>query len=208
TTGDGGNIVLRDLGVLRLRRGNNVGGVFTDGGANQAIGDGGRIFITADLIFAVDQENTDISATAFIGRGGGIEITTQGDPIGIEFRPARTGLSDITAGSEQGPQGTVDLDVLGFDPTQGIDNLPQEPRAPALIQGCQIGTRRDATEFYDHGRGGTRPSPSEPLSPPVDTARWIALELADGPAEDGPADNSPERPGADISELLITCQGR
>ncbi|NEZ64663.1 hypothetical protein D0962_18025 [Leptolyngbyaceae cyanobacterium CCMR0082] len=184
TTGDGGDITLGDIGVLRLLRGDGIGGIFTDGGANRAIGDGGRIFIEADNIFAVDQQNTDISATAFIGRGGGIQITTQSDPIGIEFRPNRTAFSDITAGSDQGPQGTVDIDTAGLDPTQGTANLPDEPRAPELIQGCQVSGNREATEFFDNGRGGTRPGPDEAITPETVLVPWIDLELAEDIEQD------------------------
>ncbi|NEZ64661.1 filamentous hemagglutinin N-terminal domain-containing protein [Leptolyngbyaceae cyanobacterium CCMR0082] len=179
TTGSGGDITLDNIGLLRLRRGNGIGGIITDGGTRRRTGDGGQIDITADLILAIDQENSDISATAFIGRGGGIEITTLTAPIGIEFRPDLTPFSDITAGSDQGPQGTVNIDTAGLDPTQGTANLPDEPRAPELIQGCQVSGNREATEFFDNGRGGTRPSPDEAITPETVLVPWIDLAIAE-----------------------------
>ncbi|NEP60020.1 MAG: hypothetical protein F6K31_23950, partial [Symploca sp. SIO2G7] len=178
TTGSGGDITLDNIGLLRLRRGNGVGGIITDGGTLRRTGNGVQIDITADLIFAVDGENSDISATAFIGRGGGIQITTLTDPIGIEFRPDLTPLSDITAGSDQGPAGTVDINTSSLDPTQGTANLPAEPSAPEIIQGCRVSGNREATQFFDKGRGGIRPQPGDSIAPEAAEVDWIGLELA------------------------------
>ncbi len=62
----------------------------------------------ADVIAAVDSENSDIDASAVDGRGGRVELTTQGI-FGITFRSAPTNLSDITVNSRFGPDGTVTI---------------------------------------------------------------------------------------------------
>ncbi|MGF1523323.1 MAG: beta strand repeat-containing protein [Leptolyngbyaceae cyanobacterium] len=177
TAGDGGTITLSDVGALTLQQGQGIGGIFTDGGAGDDVGRGGGINIEATGIFAIDQENSDISARAFIGRGGGIEIEVQSPPIGIRFRPGLTPFSDITAGSDQGPSGTVDIEALGLDPTQGLQALPEEPQGPEAIEGCAVSANNQAAGFFDLGRGGKLPGPEDLVTADTIIAEWIPLEL-------------------------------
>ncbi|MEL6321068.1 MAG: hypothetical protein AAFQ57_10530, partial [Cyanobacteria bacterium J06626_14] len=173
----GGNIFI-DTGFLSLRRGDGVGGIFTQGGLLNGEGDGGRIAIIADSIIANQYENTDISAEAYLGTGGGIEIEV-GFRSGIEFRNPPTPLSDITTFSELGESGTADVDDIGFDPTQGTQALPAEPQGPEVIEGCAVSANNQAAGFFDLGHGGKLPGPEDLVTADTIIAEWISLNILD-----------------------------
>ncbi|HEY9659314.1 MAG TPA: S-layer family protein, partial [Allocoleopsis sp.] len=121
-SGQGGNITLSNLELLRLRNGSRIS---TTAGTQQAGGDGGNISIDADFIVAIPSENSDIRADAFEGRGGNIDITTEG-LFGIEARDRPTNFSDITASSELGVQGTININTPDVDPSRGLTELPED----------------------------------------------------------------------------------
>jgi filamentous hemagglutinin family protein len=105
-SGNGGNINLNS-NLLLLRRGSQI---TTTAGTAQAGGDGGNINLNTKFIVAVPGENTDITANAFTGRGGNINITSRGI-FGIE-PSARSSdrTNDITASSQLGLSGNVNVD--------------------------------------------------------------------------------------------------
>jgi filamentous hemagglutinin family protein len=160
-SGDGANITLNLRDLLLLR---NASEISTSAGTAQAGGDGGNITINVPrgFIVGVLAENSDITANAFTGRGGNVQITAQGI-FGIEFQPAETPSSDITASSQFGINGTVVLNTPDLDPTRGTANLPSEPRSPELQEGCQVGGR-GTSRFIRTGRGGLPTSPDERLN--------------------------------------------
>ncbi|HEY9833030.1 MAG TPA: filamentous hemagglutinin N-terminal domain-containing protein, partial [Stenomitos sp.] len=84
----GGDITLQVQDLLLMRHGSRIS---TTAGTAQAGGDGGNIAIDAQFIVAVPRENSDITANAFTGQGGNINITTQGI-YGLQFRPRLTPL--------------------------------------------------------------------------------------------------------------------
>jgi filamentous hemagglutinin family protein len=158
----GGNITLKVQDLLLLRRGSEIS---TTAGTAQAGGDGGNITISAGFILGIPQENSDITANAFKGRGGNINITTQGI-FGLDFRPRLTPLSDITASSEFGINGTVQINTLGIDPNRGLAELPTDlVDASGLIdRRCQPGENSTQnSSFTITGRGGLPPNPNETL---------------------------------------------
>ena len=63
---------------------------------------------------AFPNENSDITANAFQGDGGKINITTNAI-FGLEYQPQLTPKSDITASSQFGLSGQVILDTIGND---------------------------------------------------------------------------------------------
>jgi large exoprotein involved in heme utilization and adhesion len=146
--------------LLLIRHGSRIS---TTAGTAKAGGDGGNIAIDANFIVAVPKENSDITANAFTGRGGNINITTQGT-YGIEFRPKETPLSDITASSQLGVNGVVEINTPDVDPSQGLANLPDEPVNVEVAQGCQTGGKQASIGFFNTGRGGLAPNPYEPIS--------------------------------------------
>ena len=162
TSNQGGNITFNIDNLLLLRHGSKIS---TTAGTDQAGGDGGNITINADFIAGIPEEDSDITANAFSGKGGQINITTN-RVIGLEFRENLTPLSDITASSEIGVDGEVVIDDLGIDPVQGAVELPTDIESPPLTQGCQPG-EDGRGRFVNIERGGIPPSPSDPISSSV-----------------------------------------
>ena len=189
----GGNIVLDVNDLLLLRRGSRIS---TNAGIAQAGGDGGDITIdTQDgFIVAVPEENSDITANAFRGRGGNVNITARGI-FGIEPREELTELSDITASSEFGISGSIQINNPDVDPSQGLTELPATvvDVSRLVAQGCdQPSTAAQDTrgEFYNTGRGGIINPPTavlgsndilEDLQPP---STWQANAPINGPIQE------------------------
>jgi large exoprotein involved in heme utilization and adhesion len=160
SSGDGGNIALRVKDLLLMRHESQIS---TTAGTAQAGGDGGNITIDTDFIVAIPKEDSNITANAFTGRGGNINITAQGI-YGIEFRPKNTPLSDITASSQFGVNGVVTINTPDVDPSRGLANLPNEPVNVEVTEGCQADGKQASVEFFNTGRGGLAPNPYESLS--------------------------------------------
>lgn len=74
---DGGNIRLRDTDLLLLRNGSDISTTAGKDETPESEGSGGDITIDADSIVAFPNENSDISANTFTGRGGNVDITTE-----------------------------------------------------------------------------------------------------------------------------------
>ena len=177
-SGEGGNITLNVSDLLLLRRNSQISAT---AGTAQAGGDGGNININAGFVVAVPGENSDIFANAFTGRGGNINITANGI-FGLKFRPFLTEFSDITASSQFGVDGTVQLNTLGIDPSRGLGLLPNEPTTLQVAASCQTRGGRAAVEFFDVGSGGLPPRPDEPLHSATIIADLLPLELEAGNA--------------------------
>lgn len=144
-----------DSSLLRNSR------ISTTAGNNREGGDGGNITIYSGFIIAVPEENSDISANAFTGRGGRVDVKAQGI-FGIEFRDRPTSLSDITASSQFGVDGVVKINTLDVDPSRGLAELASEPGNPEPLQGCHAGGGK-GTSRVNTGCGGLPPNPYEPL---------------------------------------------
>ena len=170
---DGGNIEITLGGNLLLRDKSQIS---TTAGTAEAGGNGGKITIDAPFIIALPQENSDIIANAFEGDGGNIIINANG-LFGIEFRDETTPLSDITASSEFGQEGEVEINTSGIDPTRGLNNLPQDTVETEVAQGCQTVGGQPTLEFFAIGRGGLPPTPEDLFSSDVIIAEWIPLDL-------------------------------
>jgi hypothetical protein len=149
-----------------LRNGSKIS---TTAGTDQAGGDGGNINIDASFLVAVPRENSDITANAFFGNGGKIDINAQGI-LGIQFRQQQTPLSDITASSEFGVAGTVNINASQMETYQDIAELPEQIVAFFFSVACGKGS---AVEFFNIGRGGSLPTPYEPLEAETLIVDWI-----------------------------------
>ena len=150
-TVDGGNINLNANSLL-LRNNSNISTTAGNAGAD---GNGGNITIDTPFIVAIPSENSDITANAFTGRGGRVQINAQGI-FGTQFRPQLTPFSDITASSTFGVRGTVEINTPDVDPSRGLVALPaQLVEASGLIAtGCGAGGRQEESKFMITGRGG------------------------------------------------------
>jgi filamentous hemagglutinin family protein len=148
--GNGGNITLNLDQLLKLRDRSLLSA--SAGGR----GNGGNLDIKAQ--FMIGLENSDIVANAIQGRGGNIQITTQGI-FGLKNRPFLTDSNDITASSEFGLNGTVEVNNIGIDPNAGLTELPGDLVDPSqqITAGCNP---NQGSSFAITGRGG---SPGNPV---------------------------------------------
>jgi filamentous hemagglutinin family protein len=191
-TSQGGNINLQVQDLLLLRRNSQIS---TNAGRVQAIGDGGNITINAPngFILAKPQDNSDITANAFTGSGGKVQINATG-LIGIAARsredlarqlgtndptkldPQNSPTSDITAISQTNPtfNGVVNIDTLIVDINRGLINLPVETSEPRLAQGCDA-IAQSQNEFFITGRGGIPANPREVLQSNPVYVDWVSL---------------------------------
>lgn len=162
-SGEGGNINLTVGDLLLLRRNSRIS---TTAGTAQAGGNGGNITISAPFIVAVPGENSDITANAFSGRGGNINITANAI-YGLKIQPQLTSRSDITASSEVGLNGTIVLNTLGIDVTRGLTELPQDVPEPELLNACEEarGNSGIASSLIDSGRMGIPIAPDQAIAP-------------------------------------------
>ncbi|MBW4478978.1 MAG: filamentous hemagglutinin N-terminal domain-containing protein [Tolypothrix brevis GSE-NOS-MK-07-07A] len=164
-SGNGGNINLTAADFLLLRRNSSIS---TTAGLTQSGGDGGNITINTPFIVAVPNENSDITANAFTGRGGNVNIRSQGI-FGIEARLQPTPQSDITASSQFGLSGDVIIKTPDIDPTQGLVELPTGLTDVSRLvdTSCAAIAGKNGSEFIVTGRGGLPPSPDDFLSSDV-----------------------------------------
>ena len=167
---DGGEIELNIGGNLLLRDHSQISAT---AGTAQAGGDGGNIDINAQFILAFPTEDSNITANAFEGNGGKISITAEGI-LGIEFRSQPTILSDITASSEFGLAGTVDINTPETDPNRGLVTLSQQAVDTQVALGCDV-DGEGAVAFYNLGRGGLSASPDDFLIPDTVIGEWLPL---------------------------------
>jgi hypothetical protein len=183
TSGNGGNITMQNLDLLLMRHGSEIS---TTAGTAQQGGDGGNITINAPngFIIAVPNENSDISANAFTGSGGRVQINVSGI-YGIGFRDLENLLSsDITASSEFGADGTVELNTPEVDPNSGLVNLPTVPVDTEVAQGCYTPGYAQSS-FVINGRGGLPPNPKDILTPDAPQIGWVSVK---------PSNNNPSLP--------------
>jgi len=171
-SGEGGNINIQAEDLIEMRR-NSLISAEAFGGE----GNGGNITIDTEFIVAIEDENSDIVADAFGGDGGNITINAQ-SIFGLEFRPQRTPKSDITASSEFGREGDVQINTPDVDPSRNLNQLPTKPiDVQGLVgQVCQADAGLNQSSFVVTGRGGLPPKPNELLRGEAVFADWIPLE--------------------------------
>ncbi len=152
-SGEGGNIKLNLQDSLVIRRGSLIN---TE---SLGTGNGGNLNINSAVIAGF--ENSDIIANAVEGNGGNINITTQGI-FGLEFRDELSEESDITASSQFGINGTVEINNLSIDPSSGLVELDVElsDESQKIASGC---SNNAGNSFVATGRGGIPQNPNEQL---------------------------------------------
>ncbi|MBD2773157.1 filamentous hemagglutinin N-terminal domain-containing protein [Iningainema tapete] len=174
-SGRGGDISLKLQNLLLLRNGSQIS---TTAGTAEKGGDGGNISIEAPFIVAIKNENSDITANAFTGNGGEINITSTGI-FGIERRKAELGriTNDIDASSRFGIAGTVTINTPDVELSRGLIPLPSNvvDASQQIATGCTPGNRQRANSFITTGRGGIASSPTEPLQSDAVLTPWVTL---------------------------------
>jgi filamentous hemagglutinin family protein len=193
--GKGGNINLQLGNLLLLKDSSQI--TATAGGNNN----GGNININSPFIAAIN--NSDIIANAFEGKGGNIQITTQGI-FGLQFRPQLTNASDITASSQFGISGAVNIEQLDLQPNTDLIELPNTTIAPD--QKIATGCRNNTTDYFKAiGKGGT---PEAPITNVRGQTIWQDLRLGDRPNknQDKAIDTANNSKSSYFSEPIIEAQ--
>ncbi|MBO9999498.1 MAG: S-layer family protein [Cyanobacteria bacterium SID2] len=165
--GEGGSVRLELSDRLTMRDSSRIAATAS------ASGNGGNVSIDAPLIVAFN--NSDIIANAVSGSGGNVNIATTG-VFGARFRPESTADSDITASSEFGFSGIVNITALHLELPSGLLGIsinltdPARQIAPACVA--------DENTFIVTGRGGLPEDPTQPLRSP---AIWEDRRLGEIP---------------------------
>jgi filamentous hemagglutinin family protein len=201
-TSNGGNININSDLVL-LRRKSNISAT---AGLTQGAGNGGNINLVSNLIVAVPTENSDISANAFSGSGGAVDIQTKA-LLGIAPQPKITPLSDITASSDQGIQGTIAITQPDVQPEQGLLELPGDilDASNQIGQSCpNARNSRPLGQFVVSGRGSLPISPLDPLADNPNLPTLAELKPADRTLTQTP---SPVIAQIPITPTIVEAQG-
>ncbi|MEG4205862.1 filamentous hemagglutinin N-terminal domain-containing protein [Microcoleus sp. Pol7_A1] len=189
-SGAGANINLEARDV-QLRRGSRI---TTDA----SISDGGNINIKSDILVALPQENSDITANARSAQGGRVNINvpnvfgftsvtreqvraslglTDAEFAALQVSPTSlVPTSDIAAISQSsGPalQGSVTFSSSGVNPAQGLVELPQNVVDPEALIAANPCTQEAGSAFTVTGKGGVPPSPNDALSSPLSPLPWV-----------------------------------
>ncbi|AFY58099.1 hypothetical protein Riv7116_5733 [Rivularia sp. PCC 7116] len=153
-SGAGGNIDLQLKDGLILR---NQSFISAESGGT---GNGGNININSPVIAGL--ENSDIIANAVEGDGGNININTQG-LFGLQFQDKLTIQSDITASSEFGVNGTVEINNPAIDPSSSLTQLPSDvvDSSQKVASGCSV---NQSNSFTVVGKGGLAVNPQEAVA--------------------------------------------
>ncbi|MDB9527529.1 filamentous hemagglutinin N-terminal domain-containing protein [Oscillatoria sp. CS-180] len=167
-SGEGGNLNFQIDDLLLLRNGSLIS---TTAGLAGAGGNGGNITFSDGFIVAIPEEDSDITADAFEGRGGNVSIATEG-LFGIEFRDRLTPLSDITASSRFGLDGEVTIELFNPDLQIADLELPTLTPTEALIMARCAAPANDDSTFVVTGRGGLPTDPRQTLSGQVIVQDW------------------------------------
>lgn len=155
-SGRGGNVELNVQNGLIL---NNNSRISVEALGDE--GDGGNVAIGASTIVAL--ENSLIRANAVSGNGGNIDLVTQGLFLSPE--------SQITASSELGLDGTINVQEPALDPASGLVELEDNPTDPSdrIVSGCAA---QEGNRFVVTGRGGLPENPNQPF---MGSAVWHDL---------------------------------
>jgi filamentous hemagglutinin family protein len=183
-TGNTGNLII-NTPILVLRDGGVIGVQHT------GRGNAGTLSITAGAIVAIPKENSDIIASAIEGKGGSITIKAAG-LFGIGFSNKLTPRSEITSKSISSTDGTVRIDRLAIDPTQGITELPAVPLESTgqIVTACD---RPGDSRFVISGRSGVPNDPRQVLQSTMVLQDW----------REGPESNASE-----ASDFRRNAQGQ
>jgi filamentous hemagglutinin family protein len=191
---NGGNINLQLKDLLLMRRNSQIS---TNAGKSQLGGDGGNIKINIPngFIVAIPSENSDITANAFAGNGGRVEINATGI-LGLkprsrdelaqllpmnnprELNPQSISTSDITAISQVNPNlnGELNINAPDVEADRGIIELPDIPLDTQIAQVCKPSKNGNKNEFIYTRSGGLPPLPGEVLrSDSSLDVGWVSL---------------------------------
>jgi len=190
-SGDGGNINLQLQNILLMVGGSTIS---AEAGTASAGGDGGNISITGRFVIANRREGNKITANAFSGQGGNIQIRATEGILG--FAPIDpSSKSTISASSKLGLSGIVNVDAPFFDFGRQLANLPTEVTniSSLVAVDCQATGSPSRSRYEVKGR---RSLPSNPVEVLADESKEPTIVEAQGWTKD------PSKPGV----LLLRAQ--
>ncbi len=155
TVNSNGGVITLDIGNYLLLANNSK--ITSTAGTAQSGGNGGNVQINAPFIIGFSTNpNHQIIANAFSGKGGNINITTNGI-FGIQY-------IDIQASSQFGVNGTITINTPGIDPASGLAKLPSAAvDLSGLIQkSCNV---YKINSFKVSGKNGVPVGPHQRLTP-------------------------------------------
>jgi filamentous hemagglutinin family protein len=172
---EGANINLQVSDLLLLQNESLISATAL-GNAN-----GGNINIDTKFLIALPIAGTNgngIIANAVEGRGGNIQINTQGI-FNIAERRAdeNNGTNDIDASSDSGIDGVVEINDPNVDPQQTLEELPENVVDVSRLVAQNLCRASRGSQFTITGRGGLPDSPNEALSADETWEDWrIAVQ--------------------------------
>jgi len=192
TSANGGNLQLNVAKLLLLRGSSRIS---ASGGTENAGGNGGNITINVPkgFIVTVKNENSDITANAFNGKGGNVIINATGifgiaplsrqdlERLNPHIEPRQISTNDITAISQRSPtlNGQVTINTPNVDLNRGLVQLPTNlvDASQQIDTSCNPNSRQRASSFVITGRGGLPPNPiNELLESDAVLVDWISLK--------------------------------
>ena len=160
---DGGDIEIESAGEVRMAKSELTASAAKDGGSIRLLGtgersirdslisaeagqDGGNITISKPGLLFMNRGQ--LTANAVYGDGGYISV------VADTFLPSIDSL--ITASSEYGAQGVVEIDSVETDIGGGLVILPDElkDRSVNLAERCALQLQGDVSSFFINGQGG------------------------------------------------------
>lgn len=167
---DGGNLTLNIQNLLTLFNSSNI---TATAGTAQAGGDGGNILLNAPFIISSPANPFNaITANAFEGDGGNIDITTN-LILGGEF-------FTISASSQLGLDGEVIIRNPNVDPTSGLISLDSNfVDVENLINqnACKFIGNKLAGSFYIIKKGGLPAQPNDFNYQNIILTPWLNLDF-------------------------------
>ncbi|QLE59448.1 S-layer family protein [Nostoc sp. TCL26-01] len=202
--GRGGNITLNIKNFFLMGGESQIS---TNAGKISGGGEGGNITINAanGFVIARSRENSDITANAFSGNGGKININassilgfvprTRDDLVSLlgtenpeSLNPSQLPTNDITAFSQANASlnGTVQINTPDVDPSKGLVELSTNTvdGSRQITSSCNPRRNQDKSSFIATGRGGIAPSPTDKLISDAVLTEWISLPIATGNRHD------------------------
>ncbi|AUT00484.1 filamentous hemagglutinin [Nostoc sp. CENA543] len=229
--GMGGNITLKVQDLLLMRRQSQIS---TSAGKTLGRGDGGNVSIDIPngFIVGASSENNDITANAFAGNGGKININTErifgfvprtradlvrllGTDKPEELKPSELPTNDITAFSQQNSalNGDIQINTPDVDNSQGIVELPTNlvDTSQQITSTCSQRKSTERSSFISTGRGGISVSPMDTLSGDTVLTDWINVpadrESHTGKIQPHTPENTTNMQSGDRPPEIIEAQG-
>lgn len=162
-SGDGGNINLQLQNILLVAGGSIIS---TEAGTALLGGNGGNITISGRFVLTNRRENNQITANAFAGQGGNVQIRATEGIIG--FSPIDpSSRSKITASSKLGLSGNISVDAPFFDFSRQLTELPDEITdiSDLIALGCRAIGTQSSSKYTVNGQ-----------SPPNDPVEMLGSE--------------------------------